>query len=72
MKFLGVLFADNIVLIDESREGVNTKLERWKDTLETKGFRLSKSKTEYLHCKYSAEKGSVASEVAIELSLIHI
>jgi len=34
-----MLFMDHIVLIDESREGVNTKLERWRDTLEAKGFR---------------------------------
>jgi len=32
----------NIVLIDETREGVNFKLEWWEDTLETKGFRLSR------------------------------
>jgi len=62
-----MLFADDIVLIDESREGVNTKLERWRNTLEAKGFRLSRSKTEYLHCRFSAnEGGGVASEVAIE------
>ena len=36
-----MLFADDIVLIDETREGVNTKLERWRETLEAKGFRLS-------------------------------
>ena len=51
-----MLFVDNIVLIDETREGVNTKLERWRDTLEAKGFRLSRSKTEYLHCRFSAGK----------------
>jgi len=61
-----MLFADDIVLIDESREGVNIKLERWRDTLEVEGFRLSSSKTEYLHCKFSADEGDVASEVAIE------
>jgi len=44
-----MLFADDIVLIDEIRGGVNTKLNRWRDTLEAKGFRLSRSKTEYLH-----------------------
>ena len=57
-----MLFADDIILIDESSEGVNTKLERWRDTLEAKGFKLSRSKTEYLHCRFSAN----------ELSLIHI
>ena len=39
-----MLFADDIVLIDESREGVNTKLERWRYTLEVKGFRLIRSR----------------------------
>ena len=60
-----MLFADDIVLIDETSEGVNTKLERWRDTLEVKGFRLSRSKTEYLHCRFSVGEGGVASEVAI-------
>ena len=65
-----MLFADDIVLIDESREGVNIKLERWRDTLEAKGFRLSRSKMEYLHCRFSAEEGGVASKVAIEGAII--
>jgi len=38
-----MLFADDIVLIDESRKAVNTKLERWRHTLEIKSFRLSRS-----------------------------
>jgi len=41
-----MLFVDDIALIDETGEVVNTKLERWRDTLETKGFKLSRSKTE--------------------------
>ena len=65
-----MLFADDIVLIDESREGVNTKLEHWRDTLEVKGFRLSRSKTEYLHCSFSAVEQEVAGEVAIEGTII--
>jgi len=36
------LFDDDIVLVDETREGINTKLERWRDTLKVKGFKLSR------------------------------
>jgi len=67
-----MLFADDIVLIDECREGVNTKLECWRDNLKAEGFRLSRSKTEYLHCRFSAGDGGVASEVAIEDAVISL
>ena len=40
-----MLFADDVVLVDESRAGVNRKLELWRRTLESKGFRLSRTKT---------------------------
>ena len=43
-----MLFADDVVLVDESRAGVNRKLELWRHTLESKGFRLSRTKTEYM------------------------
>jgi hypothetical protein len=43
-----MLFADDVVLVDESREGVNRKPELWRQTLESKGFRISKTKTEYM------------------------
>lgn len=36
-----MLFVDDIVLADELRDGVNTKLERWQETLESKGFKTS-------------------------------
>ncbi|KAM3377282.1 hypothetical protein P3S68_009695 [Capsicum galapagoense] len=48
-----MLFADDVVLIDESCRGVNDKLEVWRQTLESKEFRLTKTKTEYLKCKFS-------------------
>ena len=48
-----MLFADDIVLIDETRRGLNEKLEKWRNSLESKGFRLSRSKTEYLKCGFS-------------------
>ncbi|KAF3620546.1 Phosphatidylinositol/phosphatidylcholine transfer protein SFH12 [Capsicum annuum] len=48
-----MLFEDDVVLIDETRRGVNDKLEVWRQTLESKRSRLSRSKTEYLECKFS-------------------
>lgn len=50
-----MLFAKDIVRIDETRGKVKTKLEVWRWTLEFKGFKLSKTKTEYLTCKFSDE-----------------
>ena len=51
-----MLFADDIVLVDETRAGVNTKLELWGQTLESRGFRLSRAKTEYMECKFSKQR----------------
>lgn len=48
-----MLFADDVVLIDETREGVNAKFELWRDILESNGFRISQTKTEYMECKFS-------------------
>jgi Reverse transcriptase (RNA-dependent DNA polymerase) len=50
-----MLFADDVVLIDESRIRVNHKLELWRQTLESKDFRLSRTKTEYIRCQFSGE-----------------
>ncbi|GJN25505.1 hypothetical protein PR202_gb13340 [Eleusine coracana subsp. coracana] len=48
--------ADDVVLVDESRDGVNRKLELWRHTLECKGFRLSRAKTEYMMCEFSVTR----------------
>ena len=59
-----MLFADDVVLVDESQAGVNRKLELWRQTLESKGFRLSRTKTEYMRCDFDgvAHKGDVSLE----------
>ncbi|KAL4204701.1 hypothetical protein AMTRI_Chr01g111220 [Amborella trichopoda] len=36
-----MLFADDIVLIEETQNDVNTKLELWRNALESKGFKLA-------------------------------
>lgn len=43
-----MLFADDVVLVEGSRVGLSRKLELWRQTLESKGFRLSRTKTEYM------------------------
>jgi len=50
-----MLFADDIVLIDETRSRLNEKLEKWSHSLESRGFRLSRFKTKYLRCGFSRE-----------------
>ena len=60
-----MLFADDVVLLDESQAGVNRKLELWQQTLESKGFRLSRTKTEYMRCDFGGvvqEEGDVSLE----------
>ena len=60
-----MLFPDDIILIDVTREEVNDKLERWRHTPESRGFRVSRSKTEYLHCGFSGREDG-RGEVTIE------
>ncbi|XP_070049703.1 uncharacterized protein [Nicotiana tomentosiformis] len=60
-----LLFADDIVLIDETRGGVNVRLEVWRQSLKSKGFKLSMTKTEYLECKFS--DGNLEADVNVKL-----
>ncbi|KAF3613028.1 hypothetical protein FXO38_36484 [Capsicum annuum] len=60
-----MLFADDMVLIDETRGGFNDKLDIWRLILESKGFRLSRTKTEYLECKFNEE--SQEADVVLKL-----
>jgi hypothetical protein len=59
-----MLFADDVVLIDETRVGINRKLELGRKTLESKRFRLSRTKTEYMRCSFGVgcEDGDVSLE----------
>ena len=59
-----MLFADDVVLVDESQTGVNRKLELWRKTLDSKSFRLSRTKTEYMICDFG---GVVQEEEDVSL-----
>ncbi|XP_070013149.1 uncharacterized protein [Nicotiana sylvestris] len=65
-----MLFVDDIVLIDEMRDSVNAQLEVWRQTLESKGFKLSRTKTEYLECKFSGETLGGEGEVRLDSHII--
>ncbi|GJU53555.1 retrovirus-related pol polyprotein LINE-1 [Tanacetum coccineum] len=47
-----MIFADDIVLIAESAEELNNRLESWRKALEDNGLRVSREKKEYLRCDY--------------------
>ncbi len=53
-------------MIDETREGVNRKLELQISTLELKGFKLSRTKTEYMHCMFSEGRTRNKKRVSLD------
>ncbi|KAF5939493.1 hypothetical protein HYC85_023752 [Camellia sinensis] len=59
-------FANDIVFVDETRGGVNTKLAIWREALQSKGFRISRTKTEYMECKFSNSNNESKGEVKLE------
>ena len=48
-----MFFVNDIVLIDETEIGANVKLNLWRDMLESKGLRLSRSNRNYIQCNFS-------------------
>ncbi|KAI0500803.1 hypothetical protein KFK09_019020 [Dendrobium nobile] len=48
-----MLFADDINVVDKTREGFDGNFEFWRSILE---FRLSRSKTKYMECKFSSNR----------------
>ena len=54
-----VMFADDVVLVDLTREGVERKLELWREALEDRGLRISRVKTEYLWMGGEGKQGEI-------------
>ncbi|XP_070020912.1 uncharacterized protein [Nicotiana sylvestris] len=65
-----MLFVDDIVLIDEAQGGVNERLEVWIRTLESKGFKLSRTKTEYVEFMFSSMRGEADVDVRLDSQVI--
>ena len=50
-----MLFTNVMALVDESTNDVNAKLERCHEALESKDFKLSRTKTKYMNCNFSKD-----------------
>lgn len=53
-----ILFADDIILIDEAHKEVNVKLKSWRKKLEVKSFNLSKIKSKHIEFNFSSSRYS--------------
>lgn len=45
--------ADDVLLIDTSREGVEIKLKLWTNTVESQKLKISWAKTKYMKCNFN-------------------
>ena len=61
-----MFFADDIVLVAETKVGVNAKLELWREVLESKGLKISRNKAEYMECNFSKNQGMNERVISIE------
>ena len=59
-----MFFADDIVLVPETIEEANTKLEEWRAVQESKGLRI-RTKKEYMRCSFSGNEQGVCQDVTI-------
>jgi len=60
-----MLFADDVVLLWESREELNGRLETWRQAIKAYGFRLSRIKTEYMECNFNKRRSRSILEVKV-------
>ncbi|KAE8732314.1 hypothetical protein F3Y22_tig00002237pilonHSYRG01639 [Hibiscus syriacus] len=61
-----MLFADDIVLVAETKTVMNSRLVTWKTVLEEKCLRINIEKTEYLCSNFSGSQNDEDVEVCIE------
>ena len=57
-----MLFADDIVICEETREEAEQRQECWRYTLERRGIKVSRSKTDYLYVNRENDEETVKME----------
>ena len=45
-----MMYADDVVVVSESKEGIERRLDEWRRTLERRGIKISRTKTAYMMC----------------------
>ena len=63
--FLGDGWINTTYPRDHTNDGVNTRPEVWRQILEFKGFRMSRTKIKYLYRKFS----NMTNEAGLEVNL---
>ena len=58
-----ILFADDIVICEETKEKVEQRIECWRYALERRGIKISWSKTQYLCVNVGNDDETVKMEV---------
>ena len=54
-----MMYADDVVLLNDTKEDAEKELESWREALERRGLRVSRSKTEYLCIGKQTEKAPI-------------
>ncbi|GJR56637.1 ataxia telangiectasia mutated family protein [Tanacetum coccineum] len=62
-----LIFADDIVLVSDTPDGLNGRLEQWREMLENKGLRVSGEKTEYMRCDFNRNENDQNEEAVIRI-----
>ncbi|XP_071718240.1 uncharacterized protein [Rutidosis leptorrhynchoides] len=68
-----LIFTDDIVLVSESKNELNSRLEQWRESLEQNGLRISRQKTEYLRCDFARteDEQNVGESISIGDQTLH-
>ncbi|GJY48879.1 ataxia telangiectasia mutated family protein [Tanacetum coccineum] len=62
-----LICADDIVLVSDTPDGLNGRLEQWREMLENKGLRVSREKTEYMRCDFNRNENDQNKEAVIRI-----
>lgn len=66
------IIIDEIILIDETHDEVNAKMEIWRQILELKGFRLSRTKTKHFEYMFNIVTDEAYMKLRLDTQVIQM